>query len=74
MAYRTRDAVTDERRQVLNWLSNLNYWNKQKDFFERTEPGTCQWFLDSAEFKAWMEGGKRVLWCPGDRKSGIFFQ
>jgi hypothetical protein len=67
--YGTRDPVSDERRKILDWLSKFNYWDKQKDFFGRTEPGTCQWFLDSAKFKGWMEGEKRVLWCPSDRNA-----
>ena len=62
-----QNPVTDERRKILNWLSKLKYWDKQKDIFGRTEPGTGQWFLDSVEFKDWMEGESRVLWCPGDR-------
>jgi hypothetical protein len=66
--HKTLNPVADERRKILNWISKLNYWDNQKDYFDRTEPRTGQWFLDSVEFKGWMEGETRVLWCPGDRK------
>ena len=60
---------TDERRKILNWISRRNYWTNQSDYFGRAEEGTGQWLLDSLEYKNWLEGGKRFLWCHGERKS-----
>ena len=59
----------DERRKILNWISKFNYWKDQVDYFARAEDGTGQWFLDSVEYRSWLDGGKRFLWCRGDRKS-----
>jgi hypothetical protein len=54
-------------RNVLNWISKLNYWASQIDFFDKAEEGTGEWFLNAPEFDHWIEGKNRILWCPGDR-------
>lgn len=56
-------------RNVLNWISEFNYWTDQQKFFDLAEPLTGQRFLDSVELGSWIEGEKRFLWCPGHRKS-----
>jgi hypothetical protein len=61
----------DERRKILNWISKFNYWKDHVDYFARAGDGTGQWFLGSVEYKSWIEGGKRFLWCRGDRKSHV---
>jgi hypothetical protein len=63
-----RNPITDERRKILNWLSKRNFWMNQLDYFACAEDGTGQWLLDSPEFKGWVEGEKRFLWCCGGRK------
>jgi hypothetical protein len=63
-----RNPITDERRKILNWLSKRNFWTNQLDYFACAEDGTGQWLLDSPEFKGWVEGEKRFLWCCGGRK------
>jgi hypothetical protein len=56
-------------RNILNWISEFNYWTDQQKFFDLAEPLTGQRFLDSVELRSWMEGERRFIWCPGDRKS-----
>jgi hypothetical protein len=56
-----------ERRRIENWFSNLNFWSKQNDYYERAAEGTGEWLLKDKKFEAWVNGGHRVLWCPGDR-------
>jgi hypothetical protein len=63
-----RDILqTQQDRQIVNWLSDLNFWAKQDDTFERHEEGTGQWMLDDPQFQSWINGDTAVLWCPGDR-------
>jgi len=64
-----RPVIQGKDRHILNWISEFNYWNDQQKFFDLAEHLTGQWFLDSVEFGSWIEGEKRFLWCPGDRKS-----
>lgn len=55
----------DEDLQILNWLTPINYGTQHSDLFQRRQPGTCQWLLDSAEYQSWLNIGKQTLFCPG---------
>jgi len=59
----------EERRKILDWLSPLNFWAKQRDTLDEAEPGTGIWLLNSQEFESWTGGDVRTLWCPGNRTS-----
>jgi hypothetical protein len=59
-----RDAV-EERKVILEWLTAIDDASQQSDFINRRQPGTGQWLLDSAEFKAWVEVEKHTLFCQG---------
>ena len=62
------DRIKDqEGHDIVNWLSPLNFWLKQNDTFERRQEGTGEWLLEHPEFRKWIEGENRALWCPGDR-------
>jgi len=58
-----------ENREILNWLSDLNFEQKQTDILSRRHPGTGEWFLNLDIFKAWRNGHQdsSTLWCPGIR-------
>lgn len=58
----------DEKRQaVISWLSPLNFSTKHNDVFNRRQNGTGRWLLEAEEFRSWLSGDKRTLWCPGLR-------
>jgi hypothetical protein len=69
----TRDNVVklvryqddQERQSVLDWLSLVDYATQQSDFISRTQAGTGQWLLDSAEYQAWLKISKQTLFFPG---------
>ena len=50
---------------ILNWLTPIDYAPQQSDFVGRRQEGTGKWFLDSAEFHAWVDTNKQTLFCPG---------
>jgi hypothetical protein len=54
-----------ELRDILAWLSPLDFAAKHDAIRSRHEQGTCQWLLDSAAFKDWENATTRLLWCPG---------
>lgn len=59
-------AKDDQRhREILDWLTPVDYAPQQSDFIHRRQPGTGQWVLDSAEFQAWVEANTQTLFCPG---------
>ena len=55
------------RRAIADWLSPLNFFQKQIDVLNRRHPGTGQWLLDSSEFRDWLSGAEQTLWCHGIR-------
>ncbi|MCJ1345215.1 hypothetical protein MMC31_003421 [Peltigera leucophlebia] len=52
-------------RDIINWLSPVNYHTQQDDFLRRRQEGTGKWLLDSDEFQAWLKLSKQTLFCPG---------
>ncbi|KAL8878851.1 MAG: hypothetical protein Q9198_003422 [Flavoplaca austrocitrina] len=53
------------RKEILEWLSPLNFLTTQQDTIARREEGTGQWLLDSSDFNHWLCGADRTLCCPG---------
>lgn len=61
-----------KNQEILSWLSDLKFVQKQTDIFSKHYPGTGEWFLNLDLFKAWRDGHQdtsSTLWCPGIRKS-----
>ncbi|EHK16458.1 uncharacterized protein TRIVIDRAFT_227323 [Trichoderma virens Gv29-8] len=54
-----------EQETILNWLSPVNYTPLQMDYIRKRQPGTGNWFLESAEYQAWLKTDKQTLFCPG---------
>jgi hypothetical protein len=54
-----------QHQAIMQWLSLSDFAAQQHDIISRKEESTGQWFLDSAEFKAWQQGPKKILFCPG---------
>ena len=63
-----------ERQRAIAWLSPLSqsFANQQSDTLSKRQPGTGNWLLETMEFKSWLHGEGRILWCyglPGTGKS-----
>ncbi|KAL4806547.1 hypothetical protein BDV18DRAFT_152048 [Aspergillus unguis] len=54
-----------EDLDILDWLVKTDYGPLQSDFLDRRQPGTGQWFLDSAEYQDWVNSNAHTLFCPG---------
>ncbi|KAI1359875.1 hypothetical protein F5Y08DRAFT_318569 [Xylaria arbuscula] len=65
MAHQILREDRENRSAILNWLTPIDYAPQQIDFISRRQTGTGQWFLDSPEFKMWLQGDKQTLFCPG---------
>lgn len=61
-----------ESLKIVKWLSDLNFWTKQDDIFQRGQEGTGEWLLSDPTFRRWINGDTAVLWCPGDRTIPAF--
>jgi hypothetical protein len=55
----------DEDREILNWITPVDYGPQHSDFLSRRQLGTGQWFLDSEPYHAWLKTSKQTLYCPG---------
>ncbi|KAJ7444028.1 ankyrin repeat-containing domain protein [Mycena latifolia] len=59
-----RDNSTGEK-QILGWITSLNFFQRQADIFRAWQPGTGEWLLSDATFKNWKLGSGGILWCRG---------
>ncbi|KAI9802247.1 MAG: hypothetical protein M1825_002968 [Sarcosagium campestre] len=77
----TRNVVRDaereeEERRILDWLSRVDFKNKQDDIASKRHCGTGSWLLESGAFVNWYDGSAssgNILWCPGDPGVGKTF-
>jgi hypothetical protein len=61
----SQGQTSKDNQAILNWLTPVDYATQHNDFINRRQPGTGQWFLDSAAFQAWLSKDKHTLFCPG---------
>ncbi|KAK5056146.1 hypothetical protein LTR84_012699 [Exophiala bonariae] len=54
-----------EYEAILQWLTPIEYISQQNDNYNRRQPGTNQWFLESNEFQFWLETRGHTLFCQG---------
>lgn len=66
-------ALAKEHKEILDWLTPIDYAPQQSDYLTMRQPGTGQWLLDSAEFHAWLKTDKQTLFCPGIPGAGKTF-
>lgn len=51
--------------EILEWLTPISYALKQTDYIAKRQPETGQWFLDTQEYKTWLDTRGQVLLCQG---------
>ena len=65
-------TITDDRSQILTWLSPLEPRLQHQDIQNRRVEGVGEWLLQTEEFRSWHacnEGGEydnAVLFCYGN--------
>jgi hypothetical protein len=52
-------------REILDWLTDIDYGPQQSNYLRKRQEDTGQWFLISTEFHAWVETSGQTLRCPG---------
>ena len=72
-------SYSDERSQILTWLSPLEPRLRHRDFQDRRVDDVGEWLLKTDEFRSWYTGSGRrecddaVLFCYGDPGVGKTF-
>ncbi|KAJ6579249.1 ankyrin repeat-containing domain protein [Mycena vulgaris] len=54
-----------EREKIIEWMSPLNFFQRQADIFSTWQPGTGDWLLTDVQFKMWKVSVGKILWCRG---------
>ncbi|RKK65446.1 hypothetical protein BFJ69_g16275 [Fusarium oxysporum] len=57
--------LNQEHQAILDWLTPVEYGTQQSDYFGSRQQGTGQWFLESAEYREWLDADGKTLFCPG---------
>jgi Cdc6-like AAA superfamily ATPase len=60
-----RDQYDQQKQAILDWLTPVDYFDQQNDFIRTQQPGTGHWFLQTPEYRAWLDGDRQTLFCPG---------
>ncbi|KAJ7444207.1 hypothetical protein FB451DRAFT_77255 [Mycena latifolia] len=56
---------TERQQKILDWMSPLNFLQRQADVFGALQSGTGEWLLGNAVFQEWESGSGKVLFCHG---------
>jgi hypothetical protein len=61
--------LEDQESQLcVDWISTMSFYSRQVDMLNRRQEGTGEWLFQSEEFKTWLTGAEKTLWCSGLRK------
>ncbi|KAK5048507.1 hypothetical protein LTR84_005597 [Exophiala bonariae] len=67
--FRTNQAL-QERREILDWLSDHQYDAQYRRGCQLHCLDTCTWLLHEPEFQSWMQKRSSLLWMHGQAGSG----
>lgn len=54
-----------EDREIIDWITKVNFVRQQRDYLSMRHPGTGEWFLNSTKFQEWRKEGGSTLFCTG---------
>ena len=58
-------ALDHEYKAIVDWLSPLDFVERQQAILRSTAAGAGNWFLEFNEYQAWETGKEPILWCVG---------
>jgi hypothetical protein len=59
------DAAVRHKLDLMRWICPVDYHVQQRDFIDRHQTGTGQWFLQDTMFQEWDRSKDATLFCPG---------
>jgi hypothetical protein len=69
-----KDAIVgEELKSFLDWISPLNFLQRQQLIFKEARAGTGKWFMGDDCYVQWERDSGCILWCPGIPGAGKSF-
>ncbi|KAJ7453091.1 hypothetical protein FB451DRAFT_1185350 [Mycena latifolia] len=62
---RNQEHYHEQREQIVEWFSPLNFFLRQADILSTRQSGTGEWFLEEELFRKWKSGAGEILWARG---------
>jgi len=59
------DAAKFRKRELLEWICPTDYHVQHRDYIERRQTDTGEWFLQDPKFQEWLRSEQSTLFCPG---------
>ncbi|KAJ7755758.1 hypothetical protein B0H14DRAFT_2978102 [Mycena olivaceomarginata] len=59
------ENAEEERAKLINWVSPINFYQRQSDILGVRQPNTGGWILEDVRFKNWEAFDGTILWCEG---------
>jgi ankyrin repeat protein len=59
------DTAVRHKLDLMGWICPVDYHVQHRDFVDRHQTGTGQWFLQDAKFQGWNQSKDATLFCPG---------
>jgi Cdc6-like AAA superfamily ATPase len=59
------DATIQRKREILEWICPGDYSIQHRDYIDRRQPDTGEWFLQSPRYQEWVQSEQSTLFCPG---------
>jgi len=56
-------------QRIVNWISDLNFWPKHNEIYERGCKYARESLLPEGVFRRWLNEDVHFLWCSGYRKT-----
>lgn len=60
-----RHQQSQKDKDILNWLTTIDYGPQHSDFINKRQEGTGTWVLKENEFMTWLSQKSRTLLCTG---------
>ena len=55
----------EDHKLILEWLSSIDFADRQNKAQRDRHKGTGQWFIKTPEFQTWLRDPGQTLFCPG---------
>jgi Cdc6-like AAA superfamily ATPase len=59
------DATIQRKREILEWICPGDHFIQHRDYIDRRQTETGEWFLQDPRYQEWVQSEQSTLFCPG---------